>query len=572
MKQIKTLVFAFAVTGFFTTGCKEVTSNSDTSSQNYSREKETLAENQNSNTTDPGAPGEVVTESLEKKAVYNSYSGAGLYSPKFKTAEYDVQNEEYSGFADNDYKEVRANPLSTFSADVDAASYSNVRRFLQNGQMPGKDAVRTEELINYFDYDYLQPAGDAPFSITTEMADCPWNAKHKLVHIGLQGRKIDQQNLKPSNLVFLIDVSGSMQDANKLPLVKKSLRLLVENMGRRDKISIVTYAGSSGVALAPTPAYKKDEIMSVIDNLGAGGSTAGSEGIETAYKLAKDNLMEDGNNRVILATDGDFNVGISDNSELEKFIVAKRNEGIFLTVLGFGMGNYKDNRLEMLADKGNGNYAYIDNLAEGKKVLVSEMGATLYTIAKDVKLQVEFNPAKVYAYRLVGYENRVLNNEDFNDDKKDAGEIGAGHNVTALYEIVPIGEKVDLPKVDDLQYNKNETKAGSFASTDAIRVNLRYKEPKEDVSKLLTQTVAYISRNYNDASETFRFSASVAEWGMVLRNSPYKGNATYDQVLAVAKTSLGKDEQGYRAEFIRLVEISKRLSVKEEVPGTVGIE
>jgi Ca-activated chloride channel family protein len=501
---------------------------------------------------------------------YNFSPGyLGNTSPLTTGSDYEGNTEEYSGIAENDYKEVRANPLSTFSADVDAASYSNVRRFLQNGQMPEKDAVRVEEMINYFDYDYPQPGGDAPFSITTEMADCPWNPKHKLVHIGLQGKKIDLQNLKPSNLVFLIDVSGSMQDANKLPLVKKSLRMLVENLGRRDKISIVTYAGSAGVILPPTPAYMKDSIIGVIENLEAAGSTAGSEGIETAYKLANNNFMKDGNNRVILATDGDFNVGISDNTQLEKFIVEKRNQGIFLTVLGFGMGNYKDNRLEMLADKGNGNYAYIDNLMEGKKVLVNEMGATLYTIAKDVKLQIEFNPAKVYAYRLVGYENRLLKNEDFNDDTKDAGEIGAGHNVTALYEIVPIGEKVDLPKVDDQQYQKSES---SFASTDALIVKLRYKEPDGNESKLLSRTVSYISRNYSDASETFRFSASVAEWGMLLRSSPNKGNATYNHVLALAKNSQGKDEKGYRAEFIKLVEKSKVLSgEKEEVPGTVEI-
>lgn len=530
----------------------------------------------------PGKPSEDAKEQsnyefrdkTENGYVYsgNSYRKSPGYKPLSLGANYDPHSEEYNGFEDNAYKEVRVNPLSTFSADVDAASYSNVRRFLQNGDMPRKDAVRIEEMINYFDYDYPQPEGNKPFSITTEMADCPWNTKHKLVHIGIQGKQIDLQNLKPSNLVFLIDVSGSMEEANRLPLLKKSLRLLVENMGRRDKISIVTYAGSAGVVLKPTPAYMKDEIMSVIENLEAAGATAGSEGIETAYKLAKENFMKDGNNRVILATDGDFNLGISNNNELENFIVAKRNDGIYLTVLGFGMGNLKDNRLEMLADKGNGNYAYIDNLLEAKKVLVNEMGATLQTIAKDVKLQVEFNPSKVYAYRLVGYENRTLNNEDFNDDTKDAGDLGAGHNVTALYEIVPVGVSIDLPGVDELKYQKTQTKEGDFASTDALTVKLRYKEPDGSESKLISQVVTYVSRNFNDASETFRFSASVAEWGMLLRNSPYKGSSTYGSVLTLAKNSKGKDTEGYRAEFIRLVEASELLSGKKEEPRSVEIE
>jgi Ca-activated chloride channel homolog len=597
MKPIHTLAFLTALACITLSGCKEITSSDEITNQQNNQANQApdqtplvirdtpavIADSTVSVLNKAEAP-EMLFNMGDAKAKSYKWSGNatmnynaspgyfGTTSPLSTGADYDANTEEYDGFADNAYKEVRVNPLSTFSADVDAASYSNVRRFLQNGQMPGKDAVRIEEMINYFDYDYPQPKSDDPFSITTEMADCPWNPKHKLVHIGLQGKKIDLQNLKPSNLVFLIDVSGSMQDANKLPLVKKSLRLLVENMGRKDIISIVTYAGSSGVILPPTPAYKKDEIIGIIENLEAAGSTAGSAGIETAYKLAKDNFLSGGNNRVILATDGDFNVGISNNTQLENLIVEKRNQGIFLTVLGYGMGNYKDNRLEMLADKGNGNYAYIDNLMEAQKVLVNEMGATLHTIAKDVKLQVEFNPAKVYAYRLVGYENRVMKNEDFNDDTKDAGEMGAGHNVTALYEIVPIGEKVDLPKVDDLQYQKNES-TGTFASTDALTIKLRYKEPEGTESKLLSQTVSYISRNYNDASETFRFSASVAEWGMLLRNSYYKGNATYDHVLAMAQNSKGKDEKGYRSEFIRLIELSKTLAgERKEDPRSVEID
>jgi Ca-activated chloride channel family protein len=473
--------------------------------------------------------------------------------------EQDTNREGYNPIEENPFVRVSDSPLSTFSIDVDTASYSNVRRFINEGQLPPKDAVRLEEMINYFTYDYPQPTDKTPFSVNTEISEAPWNPAHRLVQIGLQGKRISTENLPASNLVFLIDVSGSMADPNKLPLLKSSLRLLVNELRAQDRASIVVYAGNAGLALPSTPGNQKNKILNVIDKLEAGGSTAGGAGIQLAYKIARENLIKSGNNRVILATDGDFNVGISSDAELVRLIEKEREQGIFLTVLGVGMGNLQDTKMEQLADKGNGNYAYIDSLLEAKKVLVKEMGGTLLTIAKDVKMQVEFNPAKVQAYRLVGYENRRLQNQDFNDDKKDAGELGAGHSVTALYEIIPAGVKSDtpLPKVDPLKYQQNQ--ANDNGSNELIQVKLRYKEPNQSTSQLLAVPVVDRGQKLENASTNLKFSAAVAAFGMVLRDSQYKGTANFDEVLKLSSQSQGTDLDGYRAEFIRLVQKSKTL-------------
>jgi Ca-activated chloride channel homolog len=465
--------------------------------------------------------------------------------------------ENYQPITDNPFFKANLNPLSTFSIDVDTASYSNLRRFINEGQTPPQDAIRIEEMVNYFKYDYPQPQGSRPFSVTAEVASAPWNEKHKLVKIGLQGKRLSNENLPPSNLTFLIDVSGSMLDPNKLPLVKSSLRLLVNELRPTDRVAIVVYAGNAGLVLPSTPANQKQTILDAIDRLEAGGSTAGGEGINLAYKVAQDNLIKSGNNRVILASDGDFNVGISSESELVKLIETKRNEGIFLTVLGFGTGNLQDAKMEQIANKGNGNYAYIDSLLEAKKALVKEAGGSLYTLAKDVKLQVQFNPQKVQAYRLIGYENRQLATQDFNDDRKDAGELGAGHSVTALYEVIPTGIKADVPIAD----NKPETQKPIAVpvSNDLAIVNLRYKDPDKNESQLFTERVGDRFTSFKDASTDFKFASSVASFGMVLRNSPYKGNATLKSVLELANQSQGTDLDGYRAEFLRLVEKSQQL-------------
>ena len=467
--------------------------------------------------------------------------------------------EEYSRLYDNDFLLAKDNPLSTFSIDVDTASYSNVRRFLHNNQLPPRDAVRIEEMINYFTYDYPQPTGSDPFSINTEVAACPWNTAHKLVLIGLQGRKMEAQNLPPSNLVFLIDVSGSMQDYNKLPLLKPAFRLLVKQLRPQDKVSIVVYAESSGVVLDSVSGAEKDKIMQAIDGLTAGGSTAGAEGIDRAYEIAKKNFVKDGNNRVILATDGDFNVGITSESELLRLIEERRESGIFLTVLGFGMGNYKDAKMEKLADKGNGSIAYLDNLLEAKKVFATQLTGTLFTIAKDVKIQVEFNPAKVKAYRLIGYENRKLENKDFSDDKKDAGELGAGHTVTTLYEVVPSDSKEEFAKTDDLKYQQVTV----TPSDELLTVKLRYKDPTADASKLLTRIINAKEETVQP-SENFRFASGVAEFGLLLRNSQYKANASYQSVLERVKAAKGVDSDGYRADLIKLVEIAQMLDAESK--------
>ena len=480
----------------------------------------------------------------------------------FDSTDKDFNTEEYDKIVDNPFLRVTDNPLSTFSIDVDAAAYSNIRRFLNEGQLPPAGAVRIEEMINYFHYDYPQPAGEDPFSVNTEISDCPWNKDHKLVLVGLQGKKIPVQQLPPSNLVFLIDVSGSMMDANKLPLVQASMKLLVDQLRQDDKVAIVVYAGNAGLVLPSTNGSEKKKIKEAIDALQAGGSTAGGKGIKLAYKTAKQNFVKDGNNRVILCTDGDFNVGASSDDELERIIEEERKSGVFLTVLGYGMGNYKDSKMQKLADKGNGNHAYIDELNEAKKVLVNEFGGTLFTIAKDVKLQIEFNPSKVQGFRLIGYENRLLNKEDFNDDKKDAGELGSGHTVTALYEVIPAGVKdTFMKKVDELKYQKNTTALQVAAGNGEImNIKLRYKQPDGEVSKLIEHPVFDKQLAIAATSNNFRFAASVAEFGMLLRQSEYRSNSTFADVLKLAGNAKGGDTEGYRAEFIRLASGAQSLA------------
>ena len=481
----------------------------------------------------------------------------------------DFNTDDYDHITENRFLKATDNPLSTFSIDVDAASYSNVRRFLNQGQLPPAGAVRIEEMVNYFKYEYPQPAADQPFSINTEISDAPWNKDHKLVLIGLQGKKIPTENLPASNLVFLIDVSGSMQGPERIGLVKTSMKMLVDQLREQDKVAMVVYAGAAGLVLPPTSGANKPKIKEAIDNLEAGGSTAGGAGIKLAYKTAKEYFVKEGNNRVILCTDGDFNVGESSDDAMERLIEEERKSGVFLTVLGYGMGNYKDNKMQKLADKGNGNHAYIDGISEAKKVLVNEFGGTLFTIAKDVKLQIEFNPAKVQGYRLIGYENRMLAKEDFNNDKKDAGELGSGHTVTALYEIIPVGvESSFLDNVDPLKYQNNVKPLSKSDHTGEIMtVKFRYKAPDGDVSKLIEHPVMDKEVSIAKTSENFRFAAAVAEFGMLLRNSAFKSTASFSNVISMAKKAKGNDDEGYRSEFIRLVESAQMLAKASPEPG-----
>lgn len=463
-----------------------------------------------------------------------------------------ITNESYQGIVENSFKSTYNTPLSTFSIDVDKAGYSNIRRMINNGETIPKDAVKIEEMINYFNYDYEQPTDDYPFAIHSELGQCPWNNKHHLVKIGLQGKKIATENLPASNLVFLIDVSGSMGSQNKLPLLKSAFKLLVNQLREKDKVSIVVYAGAAGVVLKPTSGANKQKILEALNQLNAGGSTAGGAGIELAYKLAEKNFKKGGNNRVILATDGDFNIGMSSDKSMENLIKEKKKSGVFLTVLGFGMGNYKDSKLETLADKGNGNHAYIDTMQEAQKVLGEEFGGTLFTIAKDVKIQVEFNPNKVQAYRLIGYENRLLNDEDFVDDTIDAGEIGSGHSVTALYEIIPVGVKSKFTKgFPELKYSKTTPKS-SF-SDELLTVKFRYKKPNKNKSIELVKVVPYQVKDFKQTTTDFQFASSVAMLGMQLRDSQFKGKTDYAMIIEYAKHSKGNDDTGYRAEFVRLV-------------------
>jgi Ca-activated chloride channel family protein len=467
--------------------------------------------------------------------------------------------EGYRPIEDNSFLAVTENPLSTFSIDVDTASYSNVRRFLTTGVLPPPDAVRIEELLNYFDYDYPAPNGDAPFSTNVEIVDCPWNPAHRLARIGIKGREIVRSEHAGSNLVFLIDVSGSMNHPSKLPLLKSALLLLVEQLTSRDQVAIVVYAGSSGLVLDSTPGDSKNEILDAIDRLRSGGSTNGGAGLRLAYRVARENFIAGGVNRVILATDGDFNVGITSQSALLRSIEKDAKQGIFLTALGFGYGNYQDDRLEHLADKGNGNYAYIDRLSEARKVLVDELTGTLFTIAKDVKIQVEFNPIEVGAYRLIGYENRMLKKEDFNDDRKDAGEIGAGHTVTALYELVPPGKIDDLPDVDGLRYQTVTGLSEQADSGETFTLKLRYKEPEGEESRLLTFPITDEGHAMEAASPDVRFAAAVAQFGLLLRDSEHKGSASFRSVEKLALEGAGADKHGYRAEFFDLVQKAEEL-------------
>jgi Ca-activated chloride channel family protein len=496
-------------------------------------------------------------------------AAAGLNPSYIPFATEPINTEEYGRIFENSYRAAKREPLSTFSIDVDAASYANARRFLSEGQIPPKDAVHIEEFVNYFRYDYPAPKTDEPFSITAELARCPWQPEHHLMLVGLKGREVETKKLPPANLVFLVDTSGSMEDPQKLPLLKQSFRMLVEQLRPQDRVSIVTYAGSAGLVLPATSGGKKAKILEALERLHAGGSTAGGEGIQLAYETARKHFLKNGNNRVILATDGDFNVGVSSEGELVRLIEKEREAGVFLTVLGFGTGNYKDSKMEKLADTGNGNYAYVDSPLEARRVLVQQMGGTLLTIAKDVKIQVEFNPAKVKGYRLIGYENRLLTAEQFNDDKKDAGELGAGHTVTALYEIVPPEATTTIPSVDPLKYQPNAA-ASSSASREWATVKLRYKEPQGKTSRLLAQTVTTAPESFDQASETLRFASSAAGFAMLLRDSEFKGTLTYDLVRTMAKPSISFDPDGWRAEFVSLVEKARMLQASLPAPDKVA--
>jgi Ca-activated chloride channel family protein len=460
--------------------------------------------------------------------------------------------ESYAEVKENAFESPTQSPLSTFSIDVDNASYTNIRRFINNGQKIPKDAVRVEEMVNFFKYTYPQPNNEHPFSINTEFSQCPWNENHKLLKIGLQGKNIPMTNLPSSNLVFLIDVSGSMNDENKLPLLKESMKILVRELREKDKVSIVVYAGSSGVVLEPTSGNEKEKIMDAFDDLEAGGSTAGGEGIELAYKLAQKNFIKGGNNRVVIATDGDFNVGASSDKEMEDLIEEKRKSGVFLTVLGYGMGNYKDSKMEILANKGNGNYAYIDNIQEANRFLGKEFKGSMFAIAKDVKIQIEFNPKHVQAYRLIGYENRMLKAEDFKNDAIDAGELGSGHTVTALYEIIPIGvESTYIPS--DLKYTKTKKEIANY-DDELATIKFRYKKPDGEKSIEMIKTIDNKYVALDKSSADFKFSTAVAWFGLKLRESKLISNTSQSEIRKLAKSGLSNDDEGYKSEFIRLVD------------------
>ncbi len=537
---------------------------------------------------DPAVTG-VAGETPQVRQLYAvERAAAGLAATSVMRAYADFNTESYARIEENGFRSVGASPLSTFSIDVDRASYANVRRFIQAGERPPVDAVRIEEMINYFPYEWdserdserdkaaggrNSAAGDPPFQLLTEVWDAPWKPEHRLVRIGLRAPSIDTEDLPPSNLVFLLDVSGSMSSSDKLPLLKKAFALLAEKLRPQDRVAIVVYAGAAGLVLPPTPGNRRARILSAVERLQAGGSTAGGAGIALAYEVAREHFVEDGNNRVILATDGDFNVGASSDAEMVRLIEKERESGIFLTVLGFGTGNLKDSKMEQIADHGNGNFHYVDGLLEARKVLVEEMGGTLFTVAKDVKLQVEFNPARAAAYRLIGYENRLLADEDFNDDTKDAGELGAGHTVTALYEVVPAGLPVPR-RVDPLRYQPTaeprppvEAPAVDAPPADALPgafedellyVKVRYKDPDGSESRLLAHAVANRAR---PPSPSFRFAAAVAGFGMLLRDSPHSGGLTPNDVIDLAERGRGDDPRGYRGEFIRLVEAVRDLDL-----------
>jgi Ca-activated chloride channel homolog len=475
-------------------------------------------------------------------------------------ARYGFNTEGYDRIVDNPFLAARENPLSTFGIDVDTASYSNIRRFLNEGQLPPRDAVRIEEMLNYFAYRYSQPRDEHPFSVTLDATACPWNQEHQLVRIGLKAREISAEKRSPCNLVFLIDVSGSMESPNKLPLLQSALEMLVDQLSDEDRVAIVVYAGNSGLVLDSTSCLDRKAILRAIKRLQAGGSTNGGQGIDLAYATAVKHFIKGGVNRVILCTDGDFNVGVTSAGELTRLITTKARSGVFLTVLGFGIGNYKDATLEKLADLGNGNYGYIDSLKEARKLFVDQLSGTLVTVAKDVKIQIEFNPAQVSAYRLIGYENRLLRKEDFNDDAKDAGEIGAGHTVTALYEIVPHGKPLILPAVDPLKYQTMPNVASE--SIELFTVKLRYKQPESEESQLLVLPFVPPTAPLAEADRDLKFASAVAAFGMLLRESEHRGAATFDLVLRLAGE--GNDGSEYRDEFIELVGAATRLAKGRE--------
>lgn len=477
-----------------------------------------------------------------------------------------TNTESYKKISENGFVDPKQEPLSTFAIDVDAASYSNIRRFINNGQLPPKDAVRLEEMINYFQYNLTAPNNSDPVAIHTELSSAPWNVRHHLLRIGLKAKTMKTDKLPPSNFVFLLDVSGSMDDFNRLPLVKTSMKLLVDQLRDKDHVAIVTYAGSAEIKLTSTAGNNKIKIKDAIDALEANGSTAGGAGIKLAYQLAKESFIKEGNNRIILASDGDFNVGPSSDADMEELVTDERQTGISLSVLGFGMGNLKDSKMETLANKGHGNYAYIDNIAEARKAMVTEFGSTLFTVAKDVKMQVEFNPAKVQAYRLLGYENRLLENEDFNNDQKVGGDMGVGHTVTALYEIIPVGIKDDyVGSVDPLKYQSPNKGIMLSNSTEMATIKFRYKNPESEKSNLKKLSIAASPISFAETSEDFKFTSAVAEFGLLLRNSAYKQQAAYDGLIARAKKAKGIDEEGYRAEFIKLAESTKLLAKSNDI-------
>ena len=508
-----------------------------------------------------------ISNSPVNSALQGRVAGMAIYRhdgntyDQYTNSYIDQNSESYKGIKENNFFDAANTPLSTFAVDVDAASYSNVRRMINSGNLPDKDAVRIEEMINYFQYDLRGPDNQDPVAIHTELSSAPWNAQHRLLRIGLKAKSIKTASLPPSNLVFLIDVSGSMEGANRLPLVKSAMKLLVDQLRDIDHVAIVTYAGAAGLKLASTPGSQKMKIKDAIETLEAGGSTAGGAGIKLAYSVARNNYIKQGNNRIVLATDGDFNVGASSDEDMEMLITKERQSGISLSVFGFGMGNIKDSKMELLADKGHGNYAYIDQISEARKAMVTEFGGTFFTVAKDVKIQVEFNPAKVQAYRLLGYENRLLQKEDFNNDSKLGGDMGVGHTITALYEIIPTGIKDSYAtSVDPLRYQKNKTRTVENNSSELATVKFRYKNPDSQKSKMQLTVINDTPLSLTRTSDDFRFASAVAEFGMLLRDSEYKQHSDYISLINRAKKAKGTDDEGYRAEFIRLAESARLLT------------
>jgi len=493
--------------------------------------------------------------SCQDQSLQSSSKWGAEYPATGALADESMNTENYAAIEENQFLSPQDQPLSTFSIDVDYASYSNTRRFIKNGSLPPVDAVRIEELVNYFSYNYAEPMAGKPFSVHTELSPCPWQPENQLLHIGLKAKEVPMIEVPASNLVFLLDVSGSMSSPDKLPLLINSFQLLSNQLRPEDRVAIVVYAGASGVVLPSTPGNQKDRILAALEGLEAGGSTAGSEGIELAYQIAEEHFIQNGNNRIILATDGDFNVGVSSEGALQRLIERKREKGVFLSVLGFGTGNIQDAKMETLADHGNGQYAYIDDLLEARKFLVTELSSTLLTVAKDVKIQIEFNPERVGEYRLIGYENRLLAAEDFNNDQKDAGEIGAGHTVTTLYELTPPGSRSG--KVDPLKYQTNKATTAAHSEEWGM-LKLRYKEPQGSVSKLIEEPITQADWEAQP-SEDLAFSSAVVGFGMLLRKSEYAGDMNYEQVLALARSGKGEDHSGYRAGFIQLVELAKEL-------------